>query len=69
MSVSSPDNSVSPIQPLDFASFLLSPEGIDAIRKAYTPNIAIADSTIVHNRAIIQSALRLQAPAYVIPDS
>ena len=42
MSVSSPDNSASPIQPLDFASFLLSPEGIDAIRKAYTPNIAIA---------------------------
>ena len=68
MSVSSSDNGASPIQPLDFASFFLSPEGIDAIRKAYTPNIAIADSTIVHNRTIIQSALRLQAPTYVLPD-
>ena len=68
MSVSPLDNGESPIRPLDFASFLLSPEGVDAIRKAYTPPISIADSTTAHNRAIIQSALRLQAPAYVIPD-
>ena len=68
MSVSSSDNGASPIQPLDFASFLLSPEGIDAIRKAYTPPTSIADSTTTHNRAIIQNSIRLQAPAYVIPD-
>ena len=68
MSVSSSDNGASLIQPLDFASFLLSPEVIDAIRKAYTPPPSIADSTTAHNRAIIQSALRLQAPAYVLPD-
>ena len=68
MSVSSSDNGASPIQPLDFASFLLSPEGIDVIRKAYTPPPSIVDSTTVHNRAVIQNALRLQAPAYVLPD-
>ena len=68
MSVSSPDNSVSPIQPLDFASFLLSPEGIEAIRKAYTPPPTTIVLTTAHNRMLIQNALRIQAPAYVLPD-
>ena len=68
MSVSSTDISVSPIQPLDFASFLQSPEGIEAIRKAYTPPPTAVVLTNAHNRTLIQNALRLQTPAYVIPD-
>ena len=68
MSVSSFDNGESPIRPLDFASFLLSPEGVDAIRKAYTPPAAPVVLATAHNRNIIQNALRLQTPTYVIPD-
>ena len=68
MSVSSSDNGASPLQPLDFASFLLSSEGVDAIRKAYTPPANSVALATAHNRNIIQNALRLQSPAFVIPD-
>ena len=67
MSVSSFDNVESPIRPLDFASLLLSPEVVDAIRKAYTPPPTPAVFATAHNRNIIQEALRLQTPTYIIP--
>jgi hypothetical protein len=61
MSVSS-----SPLQPTSFAAFLQSPEGIEAIKNAYTPPSAVTD-TIAHNRAIIQDVFRLTSPTYVLP--
>ena len=67
MSVSSFDIGESPLRPLDFASFLLSPEGVDAIHKAYTPAPTAVVLATAHNRHIIQQALRLQTPTYVIP--
>ena len=66
MSVSSFDDGESPIRPLDFVSFLLSPKGVDAIRKAYTPPATPIVLATAHNRNIIQNALRIQTPAYVI---
>ena len=67
MSVSFFDIGDSPIRPLDFASFLLSPEGVYAICKAYTPPPTAVALTTLHSKNIIQQALRLQTPTYVIP--
>jgi len=58
--------SSSPIQPTSFADFLQSPEGIEAIKNAYTPPSSVTDP-IAHNRAIIQDVFRLTSPTYVLP--
>jgi hypothetical protein len=53
--------------PPDFAAFLQSPEGVEAIRKAYTPLPVAIDQTLAHNKSIIQDAYRLQNTTYVLP--